>query len=53
MIRESTFFDQFAPYFKRINEELENVVTSDVSSIEEIAKYAVLGSGKRLRPLPF
>ena len=53
MIRESTFFDQFAPYFKRINKELENVVTSDVSSIEEIAKYAVLGSGKRLRPLLF
>lgn len=53
MTRESTFFDQFAPYFKRINQELENVVTSDVSSIEEIAKYAVLGPGKRLRPLLF
>ena len=53
MTEESTFLDQFTPYFERIDEELGKVLTSNVSLIEEVAQYSLLGNGKRLRPLFF
>lgn len=45
--------DQFNPYFTTINEALYEVFNSRVPLVEEVGKYAVLGSGKRLRPLIF
>jgi octaprenyl-diphosphate synthase len=53
MTTEPTFLDQFTPYFERIDEELGKVLTSNVSLIEEVAQYSLLGNGKRLRPLFF
>ncbi|MBE9522781.1 MAG: octaprenyl diphosphate synthase, partial [Proteobacteria bacterium] len=53
MSEESAYLDQFTPYFERIDEELGKVLTSDVSLIEEVAQYSLLGTGKRLRPLFF
>ncbi len=40
-------------HFKKINEELTNTLTSQVPLIEDIGKHALLGDGKRLRPLFF
>lgn len=45
--------EQFEEYFTLINEELYKVFDSRVPLVEEVGKYAVLGSGKRLRPLLF
>jgi len=53
MTQESTFLDQFGAYFERIDRELCKVLSSDVSLIEEVAHYSLLGNGKRLRPLVF
>jgi len=53
MREESKFLDQFDSYFSRINQELHKVVNSDVSLIEEVGSYSLLGGGKRLRPLFF
>jgi len=53
MTEESKFLDQFDSYFSRINQELDKVVNSEVSLIEEVGKYSLLGGGKRLRPLFF
>jgi len=53
MKEEFTFLDQFTPYFERIDEELGKVLNSNVSLIEEVAQYSLLGNGKRLRPLFF
>ncbi len=53
MREESTFLDQFASYFSRINEELGMTLNSRVSLIEEVGSYSLLGGGKRLRPLFF
>jgi octaprenyl-diphosphate synthase len=53
MTEGSTFLDQFNPYFERIEQELGKVLTSNISLIEEVAQYSLLGNGKRLRPLFF
>ena len=53
MREESKFLDQFAPYFSRINEELDKILDSKVSLIEEVGSHSLLGEGKRLRPLFF
>ena len=53
MREESKFLDQFAPYFSRINEELDKILDSKVSLIEEVGGHSLLGEGKRLRPLFF
>jgi len=53
MSEEPTVLRQFSPYFERIDEELGKVLTSNVSLIEEVAQYSLLGTGKRLRPLFF
>ncbi len=53
MTEESEFLGQFAPYFSRIDEELDKVLDSEVSLIEEVGSHSLLGRGKRLRPLFF
>ncbi len=53
MREESEFLDQFDHYFSRINEELDKILDSKVSLIEEVGSYSLLGEGKRLRPLFF
>ena len=53
MRRESTFLEEFTPYFERIDEEIGKVLKSDISFIEEVAQYSLLGNGKRVRPLFF
>ena len=50
---ESTFLDQFASQFSRINRELGKILDTKVSLIEEVGSYSLLGGGKRLRPLFF
>jgi octaprenyl-diphosphate synthase len=50
---ESSFLEQFAPHFQRINEELGKVFDTHVPLIEEVGSYSLLGGGKRLRPLFF
>ncbi|MEJ2588200.1 MAG: polyprenyl synthetase family protein [Deltaproteobacteria bacterium] len=45
--------DQFEDHFTRIDEALNAVFTSRVPLVEEIGAYALLGGGKRLRPLIF
>jgi octaprenyl-diphosphate synthase len=44
---------RFDADLERINQALEAHLTSRVPLVEEIARYAVLGQGKRLRPLLF
>jgi octaprenyl-diphosphate synthase len=53
MKKESKFLDQFAPHFRRIDEELGRILDSDISLIKEVGSYSLLGGGKRLRPLFF
>ncbi|MCP4575642.1 MAG: polyprenyl synthetase family protein [Deltaproteobacteria bacterium] len=43
----------FENHFEKINQELNKVFGSRVPLVEEIGKYAMLGQGKRLRPLIF
>ena len=44
---------QFKDHFDLINEELYKVFNSRVPVVEEIGRHALLGNGKRLRPLIF
>ena len=44
---------QFKDHFDIINEEIYNVFNSRVPLVEEIGRHALLGHGKRLRPLIF
>ncbi len=43
----------FEDHFEKINQELNTVFDSRVPLVKEIGKYALLGQGKRLRPLIF
>jgi len=43
----------FENHFEKINQELNKVFDSRVPLVKEIGKYALLGQGKRLRPLIF
>ena len=43
----------FEDHFEKINLELNKVFDSRVPLVDEIGKYALLGQGKRLRPLIF
>ena len=47
------FLERFSRYFQRIDEELSRPLSSRVSLLEDIGHYAILGQGKRLRPLLF
>jgi len=50
---DKNFLDKFRPMFQRINEELSGSVGSHVFLIREVGRHALLGEGKRLRPLLF
>lgn len=50
---DRTFLDQFESYFKRIDDQLNSVLTSDVPLVKDIGEHSLLGEGKRLRPLLF
>jgi octaprenyl-diphosphate synthase len=50
---DKTFLRKFDPHFTRINDELSKSLASDNAVVEEITQYALLGEGKRLRPLLF
>jgi len=45
--------DRFNPHFEAIESELERFLESRPSLVRDIASYALLGQGKRLRPLLF
>ena len=45
--------DRFNPHFEAIESELKGFLESRPSAVREIASYALLGQGKRLRPLLF
>lgn len=47
------FLDRFSTYFEAIESELGRSLENSPSLGEEIAGYALLGQGKRLRPLLF
>ena len=47
------FLRQFGGYFEGIDEELSRNLSSRVSLLEDIGHYAILGQGKRFRPLLF
>ena len=47
------FLDRFNPHFEAIQAELERSVESRSPLMSDIAKYALMGKGKRLRPLLF
>jgi len=47
------FLDRFNPHFEAIQAELERSVESRSPLIGDIASYALMGQGKRLRPLLF
>lgn len=53
MDADSYMFDKFQDHFSRINQELERSFNSRISLIEDIGNHALLGAGKRLRPLLF
>ena len=53
MASNQTFLDRFNHHFERVNEELSKTLSSRIPLIEDIGKHALLGGGKRLRPLLF
>jgi len=53
MDSETSNLTQFKDHFDIINEELYKVFNSRVPLVEEIGRHALLGHGKRLRPLIF
>ena len=50
---DAKILNQHKNHFVRINDELERVLSSRVALIEDIGNHALLGHGKRLRPLLF
>lgn len=53
MIAEIPDLALFETHFEKINLELHKIFDSRVPLVKEIGKYALLGQGKRLRPLIF
>jgi len=53
MAQKKTILAQYNYHFKRINDELDLLLSSRVSLIEDIGAHSLLGQGKRLRPLLF
>jgi octaprenyl-diphosphate synthase len=47
------FLDRFNPHFEAIEAELGRLLENRPSPVTEIAGYALLGQGKRIRPLLF
>ena len=52
-MHHSDFFKKFSLHIDRINTELDSVLNWKKSRMDEIVRYALLGKGKRLRPLLF
>ncbi|MBW2000651.1 MAG: polyprenyl synthetase family protein [Deltaproteobacteria bacterium] len=53
MNRDQVFLGKFRAIFDRINDELSTNLGSQVYLIMDVGKHALLGEGKRLRPLLF
>ncbi|RJR23214.1 MAG: polyprenyl synthetase family protein [Desulfobacteraceae bacterium] len=53
MTRARNILAEYREDFARINEELEAFLHSRVSLVEDMGNHALLGEGKRLRPLLF
>ncbi len=53
MDSDTSNLTQFKDHFDIINEEIYKVFNSRVPLVEEIGRHALLGHGKRLRPLIF
>ncbi len=53
MNSDTSNLTQFKDHFDIINEEIYKVFNSRVPLVEEIGRHALLGHGKRLRPLIF
>jgi octaprenyl-diphosphate synthase len=53
MNTENGFLSKYKSQFKRINEELNKVLDSRVTLLEDIGKHSLVGQGKRIRPLFF
>ncbi len=53
MDSDTSNLTQFKDHFDIINEEIYKVFSSRVPLVEEIGRHALLGHGKRLRPLIF
>ena len=51
--RNGKNLNRFETHLKRINEELNGTLDSRIGLVEDIKKHALLGNGKRLRPLFF
>lgn len=47
------FLNRFDPHFKAIETELGRLLESQPSLVKDLVRYALLGQGKRLRPLLF
>jgi len=52
-VKMDRFLDRFNPHFEAIQAELGRSVESGSPLVEEIVFYALMGQGKRLRPLLF
>ena len=53
MDSDQVFLNRFDKYFQKINNELNRPLSSNVSLLEDIGNFSLLGKGKRLRPLLF
>jgi len=53
MTHHLDFFKKFSSHIDRINTELDSILNWKKSHMDEIVRYALLGKGKRLRPLLF
>lgn len=53
MDKDRRFLEQFAPYFRAINEALMRPLGTRISVIKNIGHHSLSGQGKRLRPLLF
>jgi octaprenyl-diphosphate synthase len=50
---DRNFLNRFNDHFKKIDGELEKGFSSRVPLVDDIGRHALLGNGKRLRPLLF
>ena len=53
MTHHPDFFKRFSSHIDKINTELDSILNWKKSRMDEIVRYALLGKGKRLRPLLF
>ncbi len=53
MNSDKAFADRFSQHFGKIDRELKNGFSSSIPLMDDIGRHALLGQGKRLRPLLF